>query len=359
MLCVSLVRPTRAIQERVEIVQRGRGELLQGKHACVEGFWRAAGCCCKHKMDQKALSYQRLIRVSSVNSTYFGPEKEDSSDDEQEGCFSCRRINTDHHASDCTANWQQAPDVPEGWAEFEKKKAKAAKNDTLHRIAEDSEDDISTDEENEYAPQFISTIPITLHNDTNSKTLQALADSGASSSFIADKVVEKLGLVVHCLPVPTLVKTAIKGQARAFHVTSFVKIPITLENGTWEAGHTILKVAKLQEPLEVVLGFKFLVKHKVTIDFSAHKILVPHPTVPDVKIDLLAPVFGPHPQRGAARNAKRSDKARINWSAVIAYIDGVLWYSGSRWSHFGRISGSGVESSHFEPGSGVISDVAG
>ncbi|SCZ87667.1 BZ3500_MvSof-1268-A1-R1_Chr6-3g08838 [Microbotryum saponariae] len=45
MLCVSLVRPTRAIQERVEIVQRGRGELLHGKRACVEGFWRAAGCC--------------------------------------------------------------------------------------------------------------------------------------------------------------------------------------------------------------------------------------------------------------------------------------------------------------------------
>ncbi|SGY69445.1 BQ5605_C004g03015 [Microbotryum silenes-dioicae] len=42
MLCVSLVRPTRAIQERVEIVQRGCGELLR---ACVEGFWRAAGCC--------------------------------------------------------------------------------------------------------------------------------------------------------------------------------------------------------------------------------------------------------------------------------------------------------------------------
>ncbi|SGY45133.1 BQ5605_C001g00250 [Microbotryum silenes-dioicae] len=250
-------------------------------------------------------------------------EKEDSSDNEQEGCFSCRHINTDHRASNCTANWQQAPDVPEGWAEFEKKKAKAAKNDTLHHIAENSEDDISTDEENEYAPQFISTIPITLHNDTNSKTLQALADSRASSSFIADKVVEKLGLVVHCLPVPTLVKTAIKGQARAFHVTSFVKILITLENGTWEAGHTILKVAKLQEPLEVVLGFNFLVKHKVTIDFAAHKILVTHPTVPDVKIDLLAPVFGPHPQRGAARNAKQSDKARINWSAVIAYIDGV------------------------------------
>ncbi|SGZ27952.1 BQ5605_C026g10227 [Microbotryum silenes-dioicae] len=219
-----------------------------------------------------------------------GPMKDYLS--EKEGCFSCRRINTDHCASDCTANWQQAPDVLEGWAEFEKKKAKAAKNDILHHIAENSEDDISTDEENEYAPQFISTIPITLHNDTNSKMLQALADSGASSSFIADKVVEKLGLVVHCLPVPTLVKTAIKGQARAFHVTSFVKIPITLENSTWEAGHD-------------------------SEDSGAH------PTVPDVKINLLAPVFGPHPQRGAASNAKRSDKARMNWSAVIAYIDGV------------------------------------
>ncbi|SGY81038.1 BQ5605_C009g05444 [Microbotryum silenes-dioicae] len=190
-------------------------------------------------------------------------------------------------------------------------------------MAEQSEDNLSTDEENEYAPQFISTIPITLHNGKGSQTLHALADSGASSSFIADKVVEKLGLAVHHLPVPTMVKTAIKGQKRAFHVTSYVKIPIALENGTWEAGDTILKVAKLQEPLEVVLGFNFLAKHKFNIDFARHEILVPHPSMPNVMIDLLAPVFGPQPQRAVPRSPKRSDKAWINWGAVIAYIDGV------------------------------------
>ncbi|SGY11864.1 BQ5605_C011g06299 [Microbotryum silenes-dioicae] len=190
-------------------------------------------------------------------------------------------------------------------------------------MAEQSEDDLSTDEENEYAPQFISTIPITLHNGKGSQMLHALADSGASSSFIADKVVEKLGLAVHRLPVPTMVKTAIKGQKRAFHVTSYVKILIALENGTWEAGDTILKVAKLQEPLEVVLGFNFLAKHKFNIDFARHEILVPHPSMPNVMIDLLAPVFGPQPQRAVPRSPKRSDKARINWGAVIAYIDGV------------------------------------
>ncbi|SGY12017.1 BQ5605_C011g06360 [Microbotryum silenes-dioicae] len=241
----------------------------------------------------------------------------------KEGCFSCRRIHTDHRSKDCTAEWQKAPDVPEGWTEFEKRKASAAKNDTLHQMAEQSEDDLSTDEENEYAPQFISTIPITLHNGKGSQTLHALADSGASSSFIADKVVEKLGLAVHHLPVPTMVKTEIKGQKRAFHVTSYVKIPIALENGTWEAGDTILKVAKLQEPLEVVLGFNFLAKHKFNIDFARHEILVPHPSMPNVMIDLLAPVFGPQPQRAVPRSPKRSDKARINWGAVIAYIDGV------------------------------------
>ncbi|SGY96177.1 BQ5605_C036g11548 [Microbotryum silenes-dioicae] len=215
----------------------------------------------------------------------------------KEGCFSCRRIHTDHRSKDCTAEWQKAPDVPEGWTEFEKRKASAAKNNTLHQMAEQSEDDLSTDEENEYAPQFISTIPITLHNAKGSQTLHALADSGASSSFIADK--------------------------RAFHVTSYVKILIALENGTWEAGDTILKVAKLQEPLEVVLGFNFLVKHKFNIDFARHEILVPHPSMPNVMIDLLAPVFGPQPQRAVPRSPKRSDKARINWGVVIAYIDGV------------------------------------
>ncbi|SGY26784.1 BQ5605_C018g08788 [Microbotryum silenes-dioicae] len=215
----------------------------------------------------------------------------------KEGCFSCRQIHTDHRSKDCTAEWQKAPDVPEGWTEFEKRKASAAKNDMLHQMAEQSEDDLSTDEENKYAPQFISTIPITLHNGKGSQTLHALADSGASSSFIADK--------------------------RAFHVTFYVKIPIALENGTWEAGDTILKVAKLQEPLEVVLGFNFLAKHKFNIDFARHEILVPHPSMPNVMIDLLAPVFGPQPQRAVPRSPKRSDKARINWGTVIAYIDGV------------------------------------
>ncbi|SCZ88168.1 BZ3500_MvSof-1268-A1-R1_Chr10-2g02864 [Microbotryum saponariae] len=40
-------------------------------------------------------------------------------------------------------------------------------------------------------------------------------------------------------------------------------------------------------------------------------------------IDLLAPMFGPHPQQRTERGAKRSNKARINWNAVITYIDGV------------------------------------
>ncbi|SDA05344.1 BZ3501_MvSof-1269-A2-R1_Chr12-1g03328 [Microbotryum saponariae] len=89
------------------------------------------------------------------------------------------------------------------------------------------------------------------------------------------------------------------------------------------AGETILKVAKLQEPLEVVLGFNFLTKHKVNIDCENHQIRVPHPDTPNVTIDLLAPMFGPHPQQRTERGAKRSNKARINWNAVITYIDGV------------------------------------
>ncbi|SCZ91579.1 BZ3500_MvSof-1268-A1-R1_Chr1-2g01502 [Microbotryum saponariae] len=160
-------------------------------------------------------------------------------------------------------------------------------------MADRDDDDFSTDEENEYAPQFLSTIPMVLHNDKGSATFNALADSGASSSFIADKVVEKLGLVKYRLPVPSTVRTAIKGQQSAFRITSFGAAHLS-------AGETILKVAKLQEPLEVVLEFNFLTKHKVNIDCENHQIL----------------------QR-TERGTKRSNKARINWNAVITYIDGV------------------------------------
>ncbi|SGZ31345.1 BQ5605_C044g12153 [Microbotryum silenes-dioicae] len=165
-------------------------------------------------------------------------------------------------------------------------------------------------------------IPMVLHNDKGSVTFNALAYSGASSSFIADKVVEKLGLVKYRLPVPSTVRTAIKGQQSAFRITSFVKILITLENGAWEAGEMILKVAKLQEPLEVVLGLNFLTKHKVNIDCKNHQILVPHPEASNMTNNLCAPMSGPHPQQHTERGAKRSNKVRINWNAVIAYIDG-------------------------------------
>ncbi|SGY55499.1 BQ5605_C006g04035 [Microbotryum silenes-dioicae] len=163
----------------------------------------------------------------------------------KEGCFSC-------------------------WTEHEKKKASSGNKETLNQMTKRDNDDFSTDKENEYAPRFLSPIPMALHNGKGLATFRALADSGASSSFIADKVVEKLGLVEYCLPVPSTVTTAIQGQKSAFRITSFVKIPIALENGIWEAGETVLKVAKLQKPLEVVLGFNFLEKHKINLDCENH-----------------------------------------------------------------------------------------
>ncbi|SGY38977.1 BQ5605_C003g02116 [Microbotryum silenes-dioicae] len=226
----------------------------------------------------------------------------------KEGCFSCQRINAGHVLRDCPLECQTAPDVPEGWTEHEKKKASSGNKETLNQMTERDNDDFSTDEENEYAPRFLSPIPMALHNGKGLATFRALADSGASSSFIADKVVEKLGLVEYRLPVPSTVTTAIQGQKSAFRITSFVKIPIALENGIWEAGETVLKVAKLQKPLEVVLGFNFLEKHKINLDCENHQILVPHPDMPNATIDLLAP---------------RNNKDRINWNAVVAYIDDV------------------------------------
>ncbi|SGY26736.1 BQ5605_C018g08765 [Microbotryum silenes-dioicae] len=241
----------------------------------------------------------------------------------KEGCFSCRRINAGHVLRVCPLEWQTAPDVPEGWTEHEKKKASSGNKETLNQMTERDNDDFSTDKENEYAPRFLSPIPMALHNGKGLATFRTLADSRASSSFIADKVVEKLGLVEYRLPVPSTVTTAIQGQKSAFRITSFVKIPIALENGIWEAGETVLKVAKLQKPLEVVLGFNFLEKHKINLDCENHRILVPHPDMPNATIDLLAPVFGPRPRETTQKGGKRNNKDRINWNAVAAYIDEV------------------------------------
>ncbi|SGY11848.1 BQ5605_C011g06292 [Microbotryum silenes-dioicae] len=241
----------------------------------------------------------------------------------KEGCFSCQQINAGHVSRDCPLEWQTAPDVPEGWTEHKKKKASLGNKETLNQMTKRDNDDFSTDEENEYAPRFLSPIPMALHNSKGLAMFRALADSGASSSFITDKVVEKLGLAEYCLPVPSTVTTAIQGQKSAFRITSFVKIPIALENSIWEAGETVLKVAKLQKPLEVVLGFNFLEKHKINLDCENHRILVPHPDMPNATIDLLAPVFGPPPRETTPKGGKRNNKDWINWNAVVAYIDDV------------------------------------
>ncbi|SGY12772.1 BQ5605_C011g06597 [Microbotryum silenes-dioicae] len=221
----------------------------------------------------------------------------------KEGCFSCQQINAGHVLRECPLEWQTAPDIPKSWTKHEKKKASSGNKETLNQMTERDNDDFSMDEENEYAPRFLSPIPMALHRLGN--------------------VVEKLGLVEYRLPVPSTVTTAIQGQKSAFCITSFVKIPIALENGIWEAGETVLKVAKLQKPLEVVLGFNFLEKHKINLDCENHRLLVPHPDMPNATIDLLAPVFGPPPRETTQKGGKRNNKDRINWNAVVAYIDDV------------------------------------
>jgi hypothetical protein len=105
----------------------------------------------------------------------------------------------------------------------------------------------------------VPSLSVELRGSHRSMVLSALADSGASSSFLTGRVVDKLGLVRRKLKVPRRVKLAIQGKGEnKLVILHFVRVPLFLANRTWGAGYTLFKVAELEPPFNVILATPFL-----------------------------------------------------------------------------------------------------
>ncbi|SGY55094.1 BQ5605_C006g03964 [Microbotryum silenes-dioicae] len=193
------------------------------------------------------------------------------------GCFKCQKINAGHLSDTCTT-WATAAckvvsmtDIDEGVDD---------EGEQLHCLRNDEYDN-GTDEER-CEPIFL---PVKLTNDDR-PVLRALVDTGASASFITDREVEKLRLTRRKLQVPTSVSVAIQSHRVSHPVTEFVCVPLRTLNGRWSTQHVVLKIAPLMS-LKLVLGRPFLKRHDMLVDCRRRQVLVPDPTLPDERIDLL------------------------------------------------------------------------
>ncbi|SCV68078.1 BQ2448_199 [Microbotryum intermedium] len=207
------------------------------------------------------------------------------------GCFKCRKINAGHMSDGCTnwatsackvpAGWQQGPVSPDQLASITDADANIEdEGKRLHCLDDDKYDNGMDDKRCE--PISLS---VKLTTD-DGPVLQALVDTGASASFIADKEVDKLRLTRRKLQVPTSVSVAIQNHKVSHPVTEFVCVPLCTSNGRWSTHHIVLKIAPLTS-LRVVLGHPFLKRHDILVDCKRHQVLAPDPSLSGERIDLM------------------------------------------------------------------------
>ncbi|GAA5845583.1 hypothetical protein JCM11251_003669 [Rhodosporidiobolus azoricus] len=235
-----------------------------------------------------------------------------------EGCFRCRASWAGHESADCR-EWP-APGyvvpVPTGWDS-----SKTVPDSARSRQGS------STTTSSESAP-VTGFRALHLHNNSNSEvdlpeslaqdsdtdtdgyalpplsmwvgstrrgcSVDALADSGSGLSLISDKVASELGLARQKLSRPKAFRLAIQGGGdKLQHLTEFVRVPLRLSNGAWNAGTTTLLVAPLEPPFDIILGTPFLRKHHISISFSPEPALLVAQQLPLQPLDLFADMEGP------------------------------------------------------------------
>ncbi|SCV74565.1 BQ2448_7594 [Microbotryum intermedium] len=207
------------------------------------------------------------------------------------GCFKCRKINAGHMSDGCTnwatsackvpAGWRQGPVSPDQLASITNADANIEdEGERLHCLDDDKYNNGTDDKR--CKPISLS---VKLTTD-DGPVLQALVDTGASASFIADKEVDKLRLTWRKLQVPTSVSVAIQNHKVLHPVTEFVCVPLCTSNGRWSTHHVVLKIAPLTS-LRVVLGRPFLKRHDILVDCKRHQVLAPDPLLLGERIDLM------------------------------------------------------------------------
>ncbi|GAA5982121.1 hypothetical protein JCM11641_000594 [Rhodosporidiobolus odoratus] len=256
-----------------------------------------------------------------------------------QGCFKCRQSYVNHSASDCRT-WPTpgyVVPVPKGWDRLREVPDVKPSTTTEGKVVtgfralrvEDSNSEIDlpeslgngtdTDEEGCVLPP----LPLLVGSKRRSRSADALADSDSGLSLISDKLASELGLVRQKLSRPKLYRLAIQGGEEFKTLSEFVRVPLRLENGSWEAGDTVLIVAPLEPPFDIILGTPFLRNHRISISLfpePAFTIAQPAPLEP---IDLFADVEGPATQLEAMEGSDDEKRDEIIGSAVEQLVASV------------------------------------
>ncbi|GAA5978438.1 hypothetical protein JCM11641_007946 [Rhodosporidiobolus odoratus] len=256
-----------------------------------------------------------------------------------QGCFKCRQFYVNHSASDCRT-WPTpgyVVPVPKGWDRSQEVPDVKPSTTTEGKVVtgfralrvEDSDSEIDlpeslrngtdTDEEGCVLPP----LPLLVGSKRRSRSADALADSGSGLSLISDKLASKLGLVRQKLSRPKLYRLAIQGGEEFKTLSEFVRVPLRLENGSWEAGDTVLTVAPLEPPFDIILGTPFLRNHRILISLFPEPALTIAQPAPLEPIDLFADVEGPATQLEAMEGLDDEKRDEIIGSAVEQLVASV------------------------------------
>ncbi|SCV70157.1 BQ2448_1551 [Microbotryum intermedium] len=226
------------------------------------------------------------------------------------GCFKCRKINAGHMSDGCT-NWAtSACKVPAGWQQGPMSPDQLASITNADANIEDEGEQLHC-LDNGMDDKRCEPISLSVKLTTDDgPVLQALVDTGASASFIADKEVDKLRLTRRKLQVPTSVSVAIQNHKVLHPVTEFVCVPLCTSNGRWSTHHVILKIVPLTS-LRVVLGRPFLKQHNILVDCKRHQVMAPDPLLSGEHIDLMDKLEKEKWSEGAVRASIRACLAHL------------------------------------------------
>ena len=121
----------------------------------------------------------------------------------------------------------------------------------------------------------------------------ALADTGSPVSLISAELAGRLGLKQVRLAVPVACGGAFQNGSEMQSISAIVRVPLELENRTWQAGETTLLVAPLESSLDLILGNNFLRRHQISVVLHPEPQLLRQMPSPCEPHDLYAEAEGP------------------------------------------------------------------
>lgn len=117
----------------------------------------------------------------------------------------------------------------------------------------------------------------------------------------------ELGFKQFRLSVPVACRGAFKEGDALHSITQGIRVPLELENRSWQAGTTTLLVAPLESPLDVILGNNFLHRHRIAITLHPEPRLLREAEVGEPH-NLYADVEGPLTREEALEEMEEDER---------------------------------------------------